>query len=148
MLMWYMSLKGGTFCVGGWSTDWLTVVQSRHMWVIRSPRTLAVCGLRGSAYAHYTRAYLTSTVLATLASLLILNTAQLPQAATLTDYKTHTNTCGKNLFSQKNKKKKEVHESLLQSAARHATSKMPTSHIQVPTSHIKVPTSHIKRVIN
>ncbi len=39
------------------------------------------CGLRGSAYAHYTRAYLTSTVLATLASLLFLNTAQLPQAA-------------------------------------------------------------------
>ncbi len=36
------------------------------------------CGLQGSAYAHYTRAYLTSTV---LASLLFLNIAQLPQAA-------------------------------------------------------------------
>ncbi len=36
------------------------------------------CGLQGSAYAHYTRAYLTSTVSATLASLLFLNTAQLP----------------------------------------------------------------------
>ncbi len=39
------------------------------------------CGLQGSAYAHYTRAYLTSIVSATLASLLFLNTAQLPQAA-------------------------------------------------------------------
>ncbi len=39
------------------------------------------CGLQGSAHAHYTRAYLTSTVLATLASLLFLNTAQLPQPA-------------------------------------------------------------------
>ncbi len=34
-----------------------------------------------SAYAHYSRAYLTSTISATLASLLFLNTAQLPQAA-------------------------------------------------------------------
>ncbi len=39
------------------------------------------CGLQGSAYAHCTRAYLTSTVLATLASLLFLNTVQLPQTA-------------------------------------------------------------------
>ncbi len=39
------------------------------------------CALQGSACAHYTRAYLTSTVSATLGSLLFLDTAQLPQVA-------------------------------------------------------------------
>ncbi len=77
---------------------------------------------------------LTSTVLATLASLLFLNTAQLPQAASHHSLTTnHTLTRGKNLFS-KIKLKKSITAYF---KVPHATSKMPTSHIEVPTCHIK-----------
>ncbi len=44
------------------------------------------------------------------------------------------NTCSKNLFSQKKKKKKSIKAYF---KVPHATSKTPTSHIEVPTSHIK-----------
>ncbi len=58
-------------------------IQNRHIPAEASqiPQIWHNWGLQDSAYAHYTWVYLTSTVSATLASLLFLNTAQLPQAA-------------------------------------------------------------------
>ncbi len=89
------------------------------------------CGLQGSTYAHCTRAYLTSTVSAILASLLFLNTSQLPQAAiTLLLQKLTTSTM-ENLFVIK---KKSITANF---KVPHATSNKPKSHISIPTSNIK-----------
>ncbi len=77
------------------------------------------CGLRGSAYAHYTRAYLTSTVLATLASLLFLNTAQLPTSSHHSLTTKHTLTHVPKILLAKKKTKKKLDQSLLQGDTRH-----------------------------
>ncbi len=79
----YASIKTPTIClwvqlIHNWKHA--LVAPSWHISPINS-QFCSNCGMQGSAYAHDTRAYLTSTVSATLASLLLLNTAQLPQAA-------------------------------------------------------------------
>ncbi len=79
-------------------------------WVPAKSHRRHNCGQPGSAYAHCTWAYLTSTVSAR-PPWLLLNTSQLPQAAITHSLQTPTISTVKHFFLVKKKKKKEVDES-------------------------------------
>ncbi len=106
------------------------------------------CGLQGSAYTHCTQAYLTSTVSATLVSLLFQNTSQLPQVPI------HYKDPVENLFlAKKNKTKRSRSKLTSRCRTPHQTSQKATSRFRLPTSShlalcIRAPTGSLIELSN